>query len=135
MLIEETLDKLNTMKIGAMADACRQQMQTDEAAALAFEERLGLLVEELWETRCADAVVAAGRTTPRREHPDDALLAPVRLLGPHRRVELFRGRRSGPSGAAPTQQPPDRLRTGAASPRPRVRRAVRPGPPRSRTRR
>ena len=37
MLIEQTLDKLNAMKIGAMADACRQQMQTDEAAALGFE--------------------------------------------------------------------------------------------------
>ncbi len=51
MLIEETLDKLNAMKIGAMADACRQQMQTDEAAALAFEERLGLLVDAEWTAR------------------------------------------------------------------------------------
>ena len=25
MLIEQTLDKLNTMKLGAMADACQQQ--------------------------------------------------------------------------------------------------------------
>ena len=51
MLIEETLDKLNTMKIGAMADACRQQMQTDEAAALGFEERFGLLVDAEWTAR------------------------------------------------------------------------------------
>ncbi|MCY4662709.1 MAG: ATP-binding protein [Acidobacteria bacterium] len=48
MLIEKTLDKLNAMKIGAMADACRQQMQTDEATALAFEERFGLLVDAEW---------------------------------------------------------------------------------------
>ena len=27
MLIEQTLDKLNTMKLGAMADACQQQIQ------------------------------------------------------------------------------------------------------------
>ena len=33
MLIEQTLDKLNTMKLGAMADACQQQIQSDEAAA------------------------------------------------------------------------------------------------------
>ena len=51
MLIEETLDKLNAMKIGAMADACRQQMQTDEAAALGFEERFGFLVDAEWTAR------------------------------------------------------------------------------------
>ena len=33
MLIEQTLDKLNAMKLGAMADAFQQQLQTDEAAA------------------------------------------------------------------------------------------------------
>ena len=40
MLIDQTLDKLNAMKLGAMADACQQQLQTAEAAALGFEERL-----------------------------------------------------------------------------------------------
>ena len=28
MLIEQTLDKLNAMKLGAMADACRHQLRT-----------------------------------------------------------------------------------------------------------
>ena len=51
MLIEQTLDKLYAMKIGAMADACRQQMQTAEAAALGFDERLGLLVDAEWTAR------------------------------------------------------------------------------------
>ena len=51
MLIEQTLDKLNTMKLGAMADACQQQIQTDEAAALGFEERFGLLVDAEWTAR------------------------------------------------------------------------------------
>ena len=51
MLIEQTLDKLNTMKLGAMADACQQQLQTAEAAALAFEERFGLLVDAEWTAR------------------------------------------------------------------------------------
>ncbi len=37
MLIEQTLDKLNAMKIGAMADACRQQMQTDEPGTTPME--------------------------------------------------------------------------------------------------
>ena len=51
MLIEQTLDKLNAMKLGAMADAFQQQLQTDEAAALGFEERLGLLVDAEWTAR------------------------------------------------------------------------------------
>ena len=45
MLIEQTLDKLNAMKLGAMTDACQQRIQTDEAASLSFEERFGLLVD------------------------------------------------------------------------------------------
>ena len=36
---------------GAMADACQQQLQTDEAAALAFEERFDLLVDAEWTAR------------------------------------------------------------------------------------
>ena len=51
MLIEQTLDKLNAMKLGGMADALQRQLQTDEAAALGFEERLGLLVDTEWTTR------------------------------------------------------------------------------------
>ena len=41
MLTQQTLDKLNAMKLGAMADAFQKQLQTAEAAALSFEERLG----------------------------------------------------------------------------------------------
>ena len=51
MLIEQTLDKLNAMKLAAMADTWRQQIQTDEAAALSFDERLGLLVDAEWTAR------------------------------------------------------------------------------------
>ena len=51
MLIEQTLDKLNAMKLGAMADAFQQQLQTGEAATLGFEERFGLLVEAEWTAR------------------------------------------------------------------------------------
>ena len=51
MLIEQTLDKLNAMKLGAMADAFQQQLQTDEVAALGFEERFGLLVDAEWTAR------------------------------------------------------------------------------------
>ncbi len=51
MLIEQTLDKLNAMKLGGMADALQRQLQTDETATLSFEERLGLLVDTEWTTR------------------------------------------------------------------------------------
>ena len=51
MLIEQTLDKLNAMKLGAMADAFQQQLQTDEAATLGSEERLGLLADAEWTAR------------------------------------------------------------------------------------
>jgi DNA replication protein DnaC len=51
MLIEQTLDKLNAMKLGAMADAFQKQLNTDEAAVLSFEERLGLLVDTEWTAR------------------------------------------------------------------------------------
>ena len=44
MLTEQTVDKLNALKLGAMADAFQKQLNTDEAAVLSFEERLGLLV-------------------------------------------------------------------------------------------
>ncbi len=48
MLTEQTVDKLNALKLGAMADAFQKQLDTDEAVALSFEERLGLLVDTEW---------------------------------------------------------------------------------------
>ena len=51
MLIDQTLDKLNAMNLGAVADACRQQLQTDEAVSLSFEERFGPLVDAEWTAR------------------------------------------------------------------------------------
>ena len=51
MLIEQTLDKLNAMKLGALAEAVQQQLRSAEAASLSFEERLGLLVDTEWSAR------------------------------------------------------------------------------------
>ena len=51
MLTEQTLDKLNAMKLGAMADAFQNQLQTNEAATLSFEERFGLLADAEWTAR------------------------------------------------------------------------------------
>ncbi len=51
MLLEQTLEKLHLMKLGAMADGMREQARQPEALSLSFEERLGLLVDREWETR------------------------------------------------------------------------------------
>jgi DNA replication protein DnaC len=51
MLLEQTLEKLQRMKLGAMADGVREQARQPEALALSFEERLGLLVDREWEAR------------------------------------------------------------------------------------
>jgi DNA replication protein DnaC len=51
MLMEQTLEKLNAMKLSAMADAVQHQLQMDDAATLSFEERLGLLVDTEWTAR------------------------------------------------------------------------------------
>ena len=81
MLIEQTLDKLNTMKLGAMADACQQQIQTDEAAALGFEERFGLLVDAEWTAREQRKLQRRLRTAKLR-HP--ATLEAVDFTHPRR---------------------------------------------------
>jgi DNA replication protein DnaC len=51
MLIEQTLDKLNAMKLSALAEAVQQQLRAGDAATLSFEERLGLVVDIEWTAR------------------------------------------------------------------------------------
>ena len=51
MLIEQTLDKMNAMKLFGMAEALRQQLGSSESAKLSFEERMGLLTDSEWMTR------------------------------------------------------------------------------------
>jgi DNA replication protein DnaC len=51
MLIEQTLDKMNAMKLSGMANAVREQSGSAEHAKLAFDERLGLLVDAEWLAR------------------------------------------------------------------------------------
>ena len=51
MLLEPTLDKLYQLKLGAMADAVREQQANPTMAELTFEERLGFLVDREWDAR------------------------------------------------------------------------------------
>jgi DNA replication protein DnaC len=45
MLTQPTIEKLNSMKLSAMAKAFADQMQTPDMATLSFEERFGLIVD------------------------------------------------------------------------------------------
>ncbi len=51
MLTQQTLEKMNVMKLSAMAEAFEQQLGSGEHAKLSFEERVGLLVDCEWTAR------------------------------------------------------------------------------------
>jgi DNA replication protein DnaC len=51
MLIEQTVEKMNAMKLLGMASAVAEQRQSSQYTALGFEERLGLLVDAEWTDR------------------------------------------------------------------------------------
>jgi len=51
MVNEATISKLHDMKLSAMADAYRRQMQESSMNTLSFSERFGLLVDHEWDTR------------------------------------------------------------------------------------
>jgi len=51
MLMEQTLEKLNAMKLTGMVAALEQQRGSTQHARLGFDERLGLLVDAEWAAR------------------------------------------------------------------------------------
>jgi DNA replication protein DnaC len=51
MLIEQTLEKMNAMKLSGMAEALKQQAGAREHAQLSFDERIGLLIDAEWTAR------------------------------------------------------------------------------------
>jgi hypothetical protein len=51
MLIEQTLEKMNAMKLVGMTEALRQQLGAAHHGKLSFDDRLGLLVEAEWLAR------------------------------------------------------------------------------------
>jgi DNA replication protein DnaC len=51
MLIEQTMEKMNAMKLSGMAESLRQQLGSAQHAKLAFDDRLGLLVDAEWAAR------------------------------------------------------------------------------------
>ena len=51
MLTQQTLEKMNAMKLSGMAEALEQQLRSSECARLSFDERVGLLVDGEWTVR------------------------------------------------------------------------------------
>jgi DNA replication protein DnaC len=51
MLREPTVEKLQALKLQAMAQAWTEQQHTAELTSLAFDERFGLLVDAEWLAR------------------------------------------------------------------------------------
>ena len=51
MLIQETMDKMQQMKMPAMADAFQQQRESTQYQELGFEDRLGMLIDAEWTSR------------------------------------------------------------------------------------
>ena len=51
MLTQQTLEKINAMKLSGLAEAFQQQLASGEYARLSFEERLGLLIDSEFSVR------------------------------------------------------------------------------------
>lgn len=51
MLNQTTINKLNTMRLSAMAEAYQQQQNTASYQTLTFDERFGMLVDMEWDRR------------------------------------------------------------------------------------
>ena len=51
MLNEPTLEKLHALRLGAFAEAWREQQKNPEIASLVFDERLAMLVDAEWLDR------------------------------------------------------------------------------------
>ena len=51
MLIENTISKLQEMKMATMAKAFREQLTDTNITSLPFEDRFGLIVDQEWTSR------------------------------------------------------------------------------------
>ena len=51
MLMEQTIEKLYAMRLTAMAQALKEQLESTQVSALSFEERISLLVDHQWNFR------------------------------------------------------------------------------------
>jgi hypothetical protein len=66
MLTEQTVERLRSLRLGAIADAYLTQQRDTSIAALSFDERLGMLVdaEQLTRDKSRAHAAAQGSETP-----------------------------------------------------------------------
>jgi DNA replication protein DnaC len=80
---EETIGKLMAMRLTAMANAFRQQLQTPDSVHLSFEERLGILTDIEWtnrkNNRLKKLIQAATFDQPQAHIADINYAAPLQL--------------------------------------------------------
>ena len=62
MLINQTLEKLHSMRLTGLAEALTQQLEDPDSSVLSFEERIGWLIDRHWLWR--ENQVQARRLTP-----------------------------------------------------------------------
>ena len=48
MLINQTLEKLHSMRLTGLAEALTQQLEDPDSSVLSFEERIGWLIDRHW---------------------------------------------------------------------------------------
>jgi DNA replication protein DnaC len=94
MLREPTLSRLRELRLRGMADAYQAQEESAEAAALTFEERLGLLVDAEWTHRRSHTLTRLLREAHLRISacPEDVDFSSPRGLDRAALRELFGGR-------------------------------------------
>jgi len=51
MITEQTIEKMNALKLFGMRDAFAEQLEMSSYASLSFEERIGMLVDREWTDR------------------------------------------------------------------------------------
>lgn len=50
-MIQQTLDKLYSMKLDGLADSIKEQLSSPNALSLSFDERLAIAVDRQWDLK------------------------------------------------------------------------------------
>ncbi len=94
MTTENTLTKLNDMRLTAMAETYREQLRNPEYQELSFEERFGLLVDLEWshkQNNKLDRLIKAAELRDRQASIEDIEYHPDRKLDKTQILRLANG--------------------------------------------
>lgn len=85
MLTETTITKLREMRLSVMANALKDQLEESQYNSMAFEDRLGLIVDAEWNARKSNHLQRLIRQAR-------APVSPDRAKRPVRRAARARGK-------------------------------------------